>query len=152
MLPRKSVLSVWAFALLTFPLFGAPTDDLLGEAQTGTSQDIQQVIRSGADVNAKDFVGRTVLMLAAASNPDPEVVKILVKGGAKVNARGPQDWTALFMAAYSNPNPAVIEALLDVGANPRLRSAAGRSAYEYAKDNEALAGTRILERLRKAAR
>jgi len=40
-------------------------------------------------LDAVDAAGRTALMLAAPSNPDPLVISVLVKGGAKVNARSP---------------------------------------------------------------
>ncbi len=90
-------------------------------------------------------------MLASAYNPDPRVISLLVAGGARVNDRGVNGWTALMMAAYSNPNPAVTEALLSSGADAGLRSPSGRTAYDYAQDNEKLAGSQTFAKLKALA-
>ncbi len=135
----------------TYPL-GAQAQDLLATAGSATPAEIRQALDRGADPNAVDAAGRTVLMIAAASNPDPAAVSALVKAGARVNARGPHSWTALMMAAYNNPNPHVVSVLLDLGADPRLRSDVGRTAYGYAQDNDKLAGTEALRRLKTASR
>lgn len=137
--------------LAIFPL-DALASELLDIAETATPEEIRQAIRNGADLNAVDLVGRTVLMHAAAWNLDPEVITLLVKQGAKVNARGPNGWTALMMAAYNNPNPQVIIALLKAGADPRLRNQAGNTAFVYAQDNDKLKGTEALRMLRTAAK
>ncbi|HVP19409.1 MAG TPA: ankyrin repeat domain-containing protein [Spirochaetia bacterium] len=129
-----------------FPLPALSTD-LLDIAQGATPSDIQQALGKGADPNAVDSFGRTVLMIAAAYNPDPAVITALVKAGAKVNTRGPQGWTPLIMAAYSSSNPSVVLALLAAGADPRLRSDGGRTAFDYAQDNDRLRGTEALKKL-----
>lgn len=147
---RRLLIALYGVVALS-PL-GALAPDLLDLAASATPAEIQQAASGGADPNATDGVGRTVLMLAAASNPDPAVISALLKAGARVNARGPQGWTALIMAAYSNPNPEVVLALLAGGANPRLRSAAGRTAFEYAQDNDTLKGTEALRKLRAGGR
>jgi uncharacterized protein len=140
-----------AGVIAVFPL-KAGALDLADIAQSATPADITQALRAGADPNAVDFVGRTVLMLAATSNTDPAVVAALAKAGAKVNARGPQGWTPLMMAAYGNPNPAVVLALLAAGADPRLRNNAGRTAFDYAQDNDSLKGTAALATLKAGSR
>jgi len=58
----------------------------------------------------------------------------------------------LIAAAYSNPNPKAILALLAAGANPRLRSDAGNTAFVYAQDNDKLAGTEALRKLKTVGR
>ncbi len=133
-------------AIALLPLHARPTD-LLDIAGSATPSQVLQALKNGADPNARDWVGRTVLMLAAASNRDPAIISALVKAGAGVNARGPQRWTPLMMAAYANPDPAVVLALLAAGADPRLRSAGGRTAFDYAQDNRVLSGTEALRRL-----
>jgi len=130
----------------------ALSSDLLDIAQSATAAQVQQAVRNGADPNAMDSMGRTVLMLVAAFNPDPAVISALAKAGAKVNTRGPQGWTALIMAAYSNPNPQVVLALLAAGADPRLRSAGGRTAFDYGQDNDKLKGTDVLRKLKTSGR
>ncbi len=155
-IPRGIDVEMFQARTLLLALYGAIsiaplhalTADLLDIAATATPSQIQQALKDGADPNARDWVGRTVLMLAAAHNPDPAVISELVKAGARVNARGPQSWTPLMMAGYDNPNPAVVLALLAAGADPRLRSAGGRTAFDYTQDNRALLGTEALRRLK----
>ncbi len=138
--------------VLSLPLLHAHAAPLLDLVGSGTAEQVQQAAAGGADVNARDSADRTVLMLAAASNPDPVVISILLKAGAKINARGPNGWTALMMAAYGNPNPAVVETLLKAGANGGLRSGAGETAYDYARENDQLAASPAYADLRKAQR
>ncbi len=147
---RVALLLLWG--VLALPLLHAQAPPLLDLAGSGTAAQIQQAVGSGADVNARDAADRTVLMLAAASNPDPAVISILLKAGAKINARGPNGWTALMLAAYGNPNPDVVEALLKAGANGRLRSGAGETAYDYARDNAKVVASLAYADLRKAQR
>jgi len=147
---RVFLLALWG--LLSLPLLHAQAPPLLDLAGSGTVAQIQQAVTGGADVNARDAAGRTVLMLAAASNPDPAVISILLKAGAKINARGPNGWTALMMAAYNNPNPETVETLLKAGADGRARSGAGETAYDYSRDNEKVVGTQAYSDLRRAQR
>jgi ankyrin repeat protein len=99
---RRRALLLFLWGVLALPVLNAQTLVLLGLARTGTAEQLQEAIKGGADVNARDAAGRTVLMLAAASNQDEKVISLLVANGAKINSRGPNDWTALMMAAYNN--------------------------------------------------
>jgi ankyrin repeat protein len=140
------------FGVLALSPLHALATDLLDIAGSATAAEIQQAIHGGADPNAADSMGRTVLMIAAASNTDPTALSALVKAGAKVNAPGPHGWTPLMMAAYNNQNPEVVLALLAAGADPRLRSLAGRTAFDYAQDNDKLKGSVTLAKLRDLGR
>ena len=74
------------------------------------------LLSKGADVNAKDPQGRTMLMLAAASDEIPtEVVKTLVARGADVNARTPTGETALGHAKLRGNTP-IVDVLIKAGA------------------------------------
>ncbi|MGA2640265.1 MAG: ankyrin repeat domain-containing protein [Spirochaetia bacterium] len=148
----KRVFLIVLWGGLSLPVLHAQASPLLDLAGSGTVTQIQQAVTSGADVNARDAADRTVLMLAAASNPDPAVISILLKAGAKINARGPNGWTALMMAAYDNPNPEVVETLLKAGADGKARSGAGETAYDYSRDNEKVRGGPAYSDLRKAQR
>jgi len=121
-------------------LLHALSTDLLDISESGTSSQIKQAINSGGD-----YLGRSVLTLAAVSNPDPAVISALVKDGARVNAR-PQGWTLLITAVYSNSNPSCGPCSPCGGASPRLRSDAGNTAYVYAQDKR-LAGTEALRKV-----
>lgn len=75
------------------------------------------LIDAGADVNARDGSGLTILMLAAAF-PRPGVVQLLVNGGADVNAIAADGRTALLNAIWSAESTAdVVTILVDAGAD-----------------------------------
>jgi ankyrin repeat protein len=67
-----------------------------------------------------------------------------------VNERTADGTTALMLAARYNPSPELLSVLLKAGADARLKSAEGKSAYDLALGNAALAGSRQLEELRRA--
>jgi len=146
---KRALLSV-CFLLVFLASSASGAANLVDIAETATLEQIRQAVQGGADVNAVDAVGRSVLMLAATTNPDPAVITTLVKAGAKVNFRGPRAWTALMMAAYNNPNPAVVEALLAAGASGKLKSDVGYTAFSYAQENDKLRGTAAYTKLRAA--
>ena len=146
----KRSLFFFLWGLLALPGLHAQTALLLDLAGTGSAEQVQAAIDHGADVNASDWAGRTVLMLAAASNPDQKVIALLAARGARINARGPARWTALMMAAYNNQNPDVVLALLRAGADGRLRSEAGRTAFDYAQDNGTVVRSQAYAVLKKA--
>ena len=73
-------------------------------------------LERGADVNAKDPKGRTMLMLAAASDEMPiDVVKMLIARGVDVNAKNAAGETALGHALLRGNTP-VVELLKKAGA------------------------------------
>ncbi|MGH8247387.1 MAG: ankyrin repeat domain-containing protein, partial [Gammaproteobacteria bacterium] len=89
-------------------LFGAPP---LGDTSTAKA-----LLARGADVNAKDRAGRTILMLAASSDTLPvDTIKTLIDGGAEVNAKSANGQTALDFAKLRGKTP-VVELLIKAGA------------------------------------
>lgn len=81
---------------------------------------IRTLLQSGADCNARNEDGATLLM-QAASIGDLELVKTLIAAGADVNAADPQGWTALMKALYNfemdQGFPDVVQTLIDAGAD-----------------------------------
>lgn len=78
--------------------------------------DTPLLVEHGADVNARDPQGRTMLMLAAASDRmTPEIPQLLIGRGAEVNAISPTGETALSLAKLRANTP-VVELLLKAGA------------------------------------
>ena len=77
-LVMAQVLSTWAFA---------DGDSFFDLVRTGSPEQVSLAIQAGADVNARDEYGSTVLMFAAYSNENPEVHTVLISAGAEVNTR-----------------------------------------------------------------
>ncbi len=99
---------------------------------------MQEWLQKGANPNARDHVGQTILFQWAQSC-FPEQVAILLKAGADVNAKtdGRGRWergvTALMVAAgrsYEQPNRVTdtVKLLLEAGADVNARSETGRTA------------------------
>ena len=106
---------------------GAHSSDLelLKAAKAGNTAEVEQLLKQGADVNAKLGGGPTVLMSAAAGG-HTEIVTILIAAGANVNAKDKSGWTALIVAARYGRTETVkvlIEAGADVNAKRHLETA-----------------------------
>ena len=95
--------------LFVSPPFGSPR-------ALGDSSLVRQLIDRGADVNAKDRAGRTLLMLSAHLDSMPvDTVKVLIADGAEVNATTPEGRTALDFARQRGQTP-LVELLTKAGA------------------------------------
>lgn len=79
------------------------------------------------DANARDFAGRTSLMLAARDGDIP-LIENLLHSGAEINARDDDGWTALMYAARFQKNPDVTNLLLHRGADRSIKNKYGVSA------------------------
>ena len=60
--------------------------------------EIKQLLKKGADIDAKDNFGKTALMWAARDDDMIELVKCLVDNGANINAKDNKGTTALDLA------------------------------------------------------
>lgn len=82
----------------------------------GDGRLMKGLLARGVDPNSKDPLGRTALMLAAASDALPvDTIKELIDRGADVNVKGPNGETALAFAKQRGATP-VVEALIKAGA------------------------------------
>ena len=75
--------------------------------EAATVADVSACIDSGADVNARDNLGRTPLHWAVSENENPAITQALLDGGADVNATDDDGFTPLDRAT----DPAIIAVL-----------------------------------------
>lgn len=88
---------------------------------------VAMLIKAGADVNARDFMGETALF---AANWYPEIIKPLVAAGADLEARDNNGSTVLVRYAFMEP---MVRELLADGADPTATNKRGESAVTTAK-------------------
>lgn len=72
--------------------------DLRIFAQTHSSEEVENAIKSGADVNYKNYDGTTPLMFASHYCTDIEVINVLIRNGADVNSEDKNGRSAIFYA------------------------------------------------------
>ena len=70
---------------------------------------VKYLIENGVDVNARNSVNQTALMLAVDNVTDPEYIELLITAGADVNAEDDNGYTPYKIAKEYNPNPAIAE-------------------------------------------
>jgi ankyrin repeat protein len=109
---------------------GAPVDTrdprgttlLMYAAAIGSPEAVKLLLGSGADVNARNDVEATALILGAGN---PEKARMLVEKGADVNARSKLGRTPLMIAAGCDGCSATVKLLLDKGADPNAKDKEG---------------------------
>ncbi len=109
---------------------------------------VELLLKAGADPNAAQAEGETVLMTAARTGI-PAAVKTLLAYGADVNAK--ESWrgqTALMWAAAEGHAEA-LQALLEAGAQVNARSTAGWTALLFAAREGQIEAVKTLARSRR---
>ena len=113
------------------------------------ADDVKACMARGADPNEVFNCGEWTRPLSqSAGFAGADVVQALISAGAEVDARDAAGETALHKAARYAKSDATLRALLDGGADPTLRDIAGKTAWDYAKDNDALGDSVVLDGLR----
>ena len=90
----------------------------------GKLEIVKLLIDKGADINAKDDIGQTVL-IDAAWGGSLDVVKFLIDKGLDVNAGNQGGMTVLMGAAQGGKNLDVVKLLIDKGADTKARNHIG---------------------------
>jgi ankyrin repeat protein len=98
---------------------------LMHAAALGSPEAVKMLLESGADVNAKNDLEATALILGAGN---AEKARMLVEKGADVNAHSKLGRTPLIIAAGCDGCSATVKLLLDKGADPNAIDKPGASA------------------------
>ena len=101
-------------------------------------KEIKNLILLGADVNARDEEGNTVLIKSIDYFPGTQEIKFLIDNGASINAQNKKGQTPL-LKAVQNQRKDVILVLISKGADVKIKDEAGKTALEIAetyKDEE----------------
>lgn len=110
--------------------------DLFNVVRFGTLDEVTEALEGVTGLtDMVDSYGQDLLVYAANSNPDPEVIRYLVSLGFNVNVVTPERWTPLMYAVRFNPEPLIALALLELGANPTVANSAGQTAADLVADN-----------------
>lgn len=95
-------------------------DQIIEAVKAGDIATAEPLLNGGADANARDEAGATLLMLAANAG-NLAMTKALLAAGANVNATDPRGWTALSHSVYNaelkHGFADVAQVLIDAGAN-----------------------------------
>jgi ankyrin repeat protein len=112
-----------------------PDEQLVSVSWQGDPpQKVTELLKSGADVNAMDQYGNTVLYLASFWG-HTAIVEILLANGADMEAKDRQDRTALDWASY-NGHIEIVEILLENGADTKANDRQGRTVLDWAIFND----------------
>lgn len=118
-LDEAAVLKLKKFAAKQGKIF-AETNALMAAAKSGNADDIGRLLSAGADANAKDESGNTLLVIAA-KNGHKALAERLIAKGADINAKGRNGRTPLDYAAL-NGYKEIAELLIAKGADVNARS------------------------------
>ena len=102
---------------------------LMHAAAIGSPEAVKLLLESGAEVNAKNELEATALILGAGN---PEKARMLVEKGADVNAHSKLGRTPLMIAAGCDGCSATVKLLLDKGADPNAKDKQGDTALTAA--------------------
>lgn len=106
---------------------------LMGAADEGKLETVKYLVSKKANVNAKTRQGRTAA-IRAAYHDRAEVIEFLLSKGANVNEADSGGVTALMLAAQAG-HEKTVKVLLAAGADKVLKSAANKTALNYAQES-----------------
>ncbi len=118
--------TVFLFAFSTTCL-GSET--LFRAVKIGDAQAVKAIIRAGADVNARDGDGYSLLHVAALGD-NKEIIEIFIKAGISVNVKDKCNNIPLHMAA-ARGSKKIIETLIRSGADVNTRNKKKRHSSAY---------------------
>lgn len=106
-------------------------------AKNNDPQEIECLLSSGADVNARDDNGQTALHIAAGCNDDRydgrsffDTIEVLLKNGADINAQDKNGKTPLHCLGFSNVK--MLKLLLKYNAEVKIKDNNGETPLTHA--------------------
>ena len=124
---KHLLLTTIAAVLLVGTVFADPIHDV---AWKGDLAGVQRELKKGADVNAKDYLGRIPLHHAARWG-HKKVAELLISEGADVDAMDDDGWTPLHYAAVFGRKE-IAELLIDNGADVNAKRSDGSTSLDWA--------------------
>jgi ankyrin repeat protein len=103
---------------------------------------VKLLLDAGANVNAWDKKGDSLLMNAVFKYDNPDAVKALIEHGAEIDATNSNGMTPLMLAARNNQNPEIVQTLLDAGAVIKMKDNNGMTAWDHIQENLSLRETK----------
>jgi hypothetical protein len=100
--------------------------NLFAAVESNDPARVQELASQGVDLNERDHLGRTALLVASTS-PQAETVNVLLQVGADPNIADASGLTPLMWAATYQRDRS-IKALLDAGADPCVKDTEGHTA------------------------
>jgi len=125
------LLSLGLDANVAFAQAQRPKKDLNQAAVDGELDRVKELVSGGADVNSKNRMGMTPLVVAAMNNRTA-VCEFLASNGADLNSKDGQGRTALYLAVDKG-NKELIELLVKKGADVNVTTMRGENAFSLAK-------------------
>ena len=98
--------------------------------------EVRKALAMGANINAKDPRGTSILMRASSLKGKTWLVEFLLSEGADPNLRDNDGATALMYAAGGHADPGIIRVLLDGGADINAQDNDGVTAMMIAANNK----------------
>ncbi len=126
---------IWFFTAghrVVGPMATKKVNLLLTSAEKNNASGVEQAVKKGVYLDARDGQSRTALMLAAKSG-SADVVDALLKAGANQNLRDLGDNTALMLAIQAGHRDVAMR-LLESGADIGAADSNGRTAIHFAAD------------------
>jgi ankyrin repeat protein len=127
--------------------FDTDVTPLMRAARKGEVDSVKRLLAEGADVNARDWMGRTAWLHACEfARASPQVVALLLAAGADPNTADRAGVTALMEAAsFAEDNSLVIlRNLLAAGANPNAKARNAGTSLMHAAGLGHLEAVRVL--------
>ena len=100
--------------------------------EDGYPERIPALVKKGADINAKDWVGVAPLHVSVSRVPNPYATDLLLKNGADVNLKTQAGYTALHLASLDPNGVEAVNLLLAAGADINATDPKGRTAVDLA--------------------